>query len=308
LVPQVVEAWVTQAPAGSALPAATLVQAPVVPDSAHDLHEAVQALLQQTPCAQKPLWHSTAVEQEAPFSFLPQELVLHTLGVKHWELVVHTVKQVLPLQTYGLQGRESGVTQAPAPSQVEACVSTLDVQLSALHTDPAAYFWQAPLPSHLPLVPQEATPMSVHMRRGSLLPPGVMVQVPGAEARAQLRQAPVQALLQQTPSTQKPERHSPAPPQVWPGSLGPQLPFTQARPVSQSALVVQRELHAPPTQANGVHGCTPGGRQVPRPSQVPAVLSRFPVQDGATHWVSAGYLAHPPTPSHLPVVPQLGAP
>src|SRR6185437_5296327 len=112
----------------------------------------------------------------------------------------------------------------------------------------------------------------------SLFPPGLFLHMPGDEASAQLRQAPVQALSQQTPSTQNPERHSPAAAQVWPFSLGPQLPFTQARPVSQSAFVVQRELHAPLTQAKGVQGWTPGGRQVPSPSHVPAVLRRLPVQ------------------------------
>ena len=53
---------------------------------------------------------------------------------------------------------------------------------------------------------------------------------------------------------------------------------------------------------------SPGARQVPRPSQVAAVFSRFPEQTGATHCVSTGYRAQPPTPSHLPLVPQLAAP
>jgi hypothetical protein len=45
----------------------------------------------------------------------------------------------------------------------------------------------------------------------------------------------------------------------------------------------------------------PGGRQVPRPSQVPAVLRRVPLQEGGMHTVSAAYLEHPPRPSQAPV-------
>jgi hypothetical protein len=47
---------------------------------------------------------------------------------------------------------------------------------------------------------------------------------------------------------------------------------------------------------------------VPTPSHVPGVLRRVPVQEGATHWVSAAYFSQPPKPSQAPVVPQLGAP
>jgi hypothetical protein len=54
------------------------------------------------------------------------------------------------------------------------------------------------------------------------------------EAWAQLRQAPVQASAQQTPSTQKFELHSAAAAQGWPSSFLPQLPFTQAMPGAQS--------------------------------------------------------------------------
>ena len=49
----------------------------------------------------------------------------------------------------------------------------------------------------------------------------------------------------------------------------------------------------------------PGGRQVPIPSQVPAVLRTPPVQEGAAQTVSAAYLAQPPSPSQAPVCPQV---
>ena len=41
------------------------------------------------------------------------------------------------------------------------------------------------------------------------------------------------------------------------------------------------------------------------PSQVPAVLSRSPLHDGAAHTVSAAYLEQPPMPSQTPDSPQL---
>jgi hypothetical protein len=55
----------------------------------------------------------------------------------------------------------------------------------------------------------------------------MVVQVPGATGMAHERQAPPQASLQQTPSTQNPERHWPAAWQLAPSSLKPQLPITQ---------------------------------------------------------------------------------
>jgi hypothetical protein len=76
--------------------------------------------------------------------------------------------------------------------------------------------------------------------------------------------------------------------QLWPSCFGPQVPFTQAIPVSQSAFVVQAVVQAAPTQRNGLQSCRPGAWQVPSPLQVPAVLRRLPVQVGATHNVSRG--------------------
>ena len=77
------------------------------------------------------------------------------------------------------------------------------------------------------------------MARGSPAPAATGWQVPGAEASAQLRQAPWQASAQQTPSTQKPLPHSWAALQLWPFDLGPQLPFTQLCPLAQSVSVWQ---------------------------------------------------------------------
>ena len=72
--------------------------------------------------------------------------------------------------------------------------------------------------------------------------------LPIDDGRAQLRQAPAHASAQQTPSTQKLLMHSLAAVQGWPLGFGPQLPFTQTWPVTQSASLVQRAMHAPSLQ------------------------------------------------------------
>ena len=84
--------------------------------------------------------------------------------------------------------------------------------------------------------------------------------------------------------------------------------FTQAMPVSQSALVMHDFVHAPLTQRNGLHSWIPGGWQVPSPSHVPAVFWRLPEQVGAMQTVSRAYFEQPPRPSHLPVWPQVDMP
>ena len=54
----------TQVWAGSGCSRRTLVQVPIVPDSAHDWHALAQAVAQQTPCAQLPDMHSAPVRAE----------------------------------------------------------------------------------------------------------------------------------------------------------------------------------------------------------------------------------------------------
>jgi len=68
----------------------------------------------------------------------------------------------------------------------------------------------------------------------------------------------------------------------------PQLPFWHTAGATHSLSFAQRLTHAPSMQRNGLQSRTPGCRQLPRPSQVPAVLNRSPAHDGATHIVSAG--------------------
>ena len=96
--------------------------------------------------------------------------------------------------------------------------------------------------------------MSMQVARGSAAPAVTRVQRPRELVRPQLRQAPVQSVLQQMPAppavsvTQWAFWHWEFIVQGWPSTRGPQLPLTQAMPSAQSALVVHLELHAPLTQ------------------------------------------------------------
>src|SRR5450432_2942690 len=116
------------------------------------------------------------------------------------------------------------------------------------------------------------------------------------ESSAQLRQPPSHAPSQQTPSTQRPDRHSVAPPHGWPRFFLPHWPLTQAWPLSQSLSVTQLCVQAPLVQRKGEQFCTPRGRHVPLPSHVPAVLRRVPVHVAGRQIVSGAYFAQPPYP------------
>jgi len=124
---------------------------------------------------------------------------------------------------------------------------------SGAQTVPGRYLRQAPAPLHFPSVPQDGAPWSVQLFRGSLLPSAIGVHLPSDDDRAQLRQPPPQASLQQTPSTQLPDWHSVPTLQTWPSCFGPQVLFTQAMPATQSESLLHFALQAPLTQRKGEH-------------------------------------------------------
>jgi len=91
--------------------------------SAHDWQLPLQALSQQTPCAQRVDAHSAPAEHDAPTFFLPHELPLQTFGERQLPFViVQALKHAEPLQTYGLQGSESGATHWPVALHVDGGV------------------------------------------------------------------------------------------------------------------------------------------------------------------------------------------
>jgi hypothetical protein len=58
--------------------------------------------------------------------------------------------------------------QVPSPSQRAADFSVEPVQPCWAQMTPEGYFWQAPVPSQTPFVPQLVAPMSSHSLRGSV--------------------------------------------------------------------------------------------------------------------------------------------
>jgi hypothetical protein len=76
-----------------------LVQAPTVPASAQDWQVPPHALLQQTPCAQKPLLHSVPPAHAEPSGLRPQLEDVQTLPVVQSALVVQVASQLPALQT-----------------------------------------------------------------------------------------------------------------------------------------------------------------------------------------------------------------
>jgi hypothetical protein len=82
----------------------------------------VHALLQQTPCAQMLLSHSSPTLQFWPFGFFPHELRSHTRGDTHWLLLLQLVKQSFALHRKGKQLMERGLMHWPAALQVDSGV------------------------------------------------------------------------------------------------------------------------------------------------------------------------------------------
>lgn len=164
LRPQLVSADAAHIDRGSAMFAGVFVH---VPDE-HVLQAPVQSLLQQTPSTQWPLVHSMFALQAAAFGnvapHLPGMNVPHLLGALHDVSPVHELKHAFPavLQTYGSQFVVEPARHAPAPSHVLAVVAVPFVQVAAAQIAPSGYFWQAPAPLQKPLLPQLATPWSVH--------------------------------------------------------------------------------------------------------------------------------------------------
>src|SRR5580698_10514141 len=131
-VPQVELPWSWQVACGSAVPLGALVQAPGDSVSAQDWPAPVQAVWQQVCCEQNPDPHSAAVTQVWPIPLRPQEpLLLQTAGDWQSAFEVQEFLQMLRPHWYGKKGVLFGVTQFPAPSQLEVPVN-VDVPLGQL--------------------------------------------------------------------------------------------------------------------------------------------------------------------------------
>jgi hypothetical protein len=125
---------------GSVSPVGTLVQVPRAFGNAHDLHVPPHAVEQQTPCSQKPFWHSVPLMQTAPLGLSPHEPLMQDAGDAQSAFAVHVPLHALAPHRYGKHDVAPGVTQAPAPSQLETPVNSVDAagQDAARQLVPAA--------------------------------------------------------------------------------------------------------------------------------------------------------------------------
>ena len=163
------------------------------------------------------------------------------------------------------------------------------------------------MPSHLPLGPQLAGPVSTQRLSDVFAARGL--QTPTLPGWLQDTQAVLQALVQQTPCVQWPAAHSPSVAQVAPNGFRPHDPLVQTLPAEQSASAVQVALQAAAPHLKGTHDNDVGVTQLPAPSQVARGVKSvlFAGQEGSWHDFPAGYFWQAP-PSHLPLVPQLAPP
>ena len=74
-------------------------QVPPVPVSEHDMQVPVQAVWQQTPCAQMPLAQSVPAMHAAPRGYLPQLPPVQTFPAEQSAFVLQVALQLPPPQT-----------------------------------------------------------------------------------------------------------------------------------------------------------------------------------------------------------------
>jgi hypothetical protein len=82
----------------------------------------VQAVAQQTPCAQTALWHSVPCWQTAPFDLRPHEPAPQYWPGAQSPSLEQADPQAFGPQMKGKQESGAGVLQLPAPSQVPPAV------------------------------------------------------------------------------------------------------------------------------------------------------------------------------------------
>jgi hypothetical protein len=107
------------APAPQDAPSATSAQTPTFPGRVQVRHAPAQGWSQQTPCAQTPDWHSSAVAHGCPSGWSPRQTPsAQNAAPTHWALAVQLVRQAVPS---GLQTKRPQLVvvgwQVPFPPQ-----------------------------------------------------------------------------------------------------------------------------------------------------------------------------------------------
>jgi hypothetical protein len=149
------------------------------------------------------------------------------------------------------------------------------------------YTEQVPKPSQVPVEPQVVGACFGHM--GWLRPSDSGVQVPGWPTRLHERHAPLQAVLQHTPSAQCPDAHSVFCSQTAPFIFRPQDPFTHLRPTTQSMSELHFEKHmlVPRSHENGAQTVAAPSLHPRAPSQTKLSTTASPSHVPALQTVPA---------------------
>jgi hypothetical protein len=217
--PHVVGPWSWQSRRGSAPPTSIGRQVPMRPVWSQLTQAPRHAMLQQTPSVQKPEAQSPSLLHTAPRGLGPQLPFTHampgTQSALDWQ--VTTQASVVSSQLNGAQIVAGPALHRPSPSQTLTPMTAASEHIPGLQIVPATCWRQAPLPSQVPSSPQlEASPAGQMAGERGAPPVGTGAQIPGDPCTLHDRQVPVQAVLQQTPSTQNPLWQSPSQPQVSP--------------------------------------------------------------------------------------------
>jgi hypothetical protein len=144
---------------------------------------------------------------------------------------------------------------------------------------------QAPAPLHVPSFEQSPPPALLAVQRcfRSAPPLATVEQVPTLPDTLQLMHklpvvASLQAVLQQTPSVQKPLKHCALFAQVAPLDFLPHELFTQVLGETQSLSTLQVVKQAPLAQVKGAHALSGGVTHLPLPSHLAAGVSEDVVE------------------------------
>jgi len=180
---------------------------------------------------------------------------------------------------FGAQETSCSGGHEPLPSHDAASTAMPELQDGSRHVVPLPGYVQAAgwIPSQVPAQTEPSEAQAVRALRG---PPATGVQVPTLPLSAQASHWPVQAVSQQTPSTQCCDPHWFAPPQACPGaSSGTQTPAEHQVPFAQSESALQLPLHAAGPQLKGAHVCVWRAGQAPAPSHEAASVAVPPAQE-----------------------------
>lgn len=190
----------TGTPLVSSCPDATLEQVPTAPVMLHDLHVPLHATLQQTPSKHWPLTHSLPVVQDCPLSDLHAPEASQLFGPLHTLAGTLSSPDVsgvqIPTLPMTLQARHAVVHALE--QQTPSTQKLLTQSVAAAHACPSS-FLHVPAPSH-EFVPVHAGPSS--------LPFDTLTHLPTLPGTLHALQELPHAASQQTPSTQKPLKHS----------------------------------------------------------------------------------------------------